>query len=87
MNLPNKLTLIRMCLVPLFIVCFYIDAPWALYVAAFIFVAAFITDIADGYIARSQNLVTNFGKLMDPIADKLLTASALIMLTAKGLID
>ena len=87
MNLPNKLTLIRICLVPLFIACFYIDAPWALYVAAVIFVGAFITDIADGYIARSQNLVTNFGKLMDPIADKLLTASALLMLTAKGMID
>ncbi|MBQ4611673.1 MAG: CDP-diacylglycerol--glycerol-3-phosphate 3-phosphatidyltransferase [Clostridia bacterium] len=86
MNLPNKLTLIRICLVPLFIACFYIDAPWALYVAAVIFVAAFITDIADGHLARSRNLVTNFGKLMDPIADKLLTASALIMLTAKGML-
>ncbi len=87
MNLPNKLTLIRICLVPLYIACFYIDASWAVYVAAVIFVAAFITDIADGYIARSQNLVTNFGKLMDPIADKLLTASALIMLTAKGMLS
>lgn len=86
MNLPNKLTLIRICLVPLFIACFYIDVPWALYVAAIIFVAAFITDIADGHLARSRNLVTNFGKLMDPIADKLLTASALIMLTAKGML-
>jgi len=87
MNLPNKLTLLRICLVPLYIACFYIDASWAVYVAAIIFVAAFITDIADGYIARTQNLVTNFGKLMDPIADKLLTASALIMLTAKGLLS
>lgn len=87
MNLPNKLTLIRICLVPLFIACFYIEAAWAIFAAAVIFVVAFLTDIADGYLARSRNLVTNFGKLMDPIADKLLTASALIMLTAKGMLN
>ena len=87
MNLPNKLTLLRIALVPLFILCFYIKGEWGMYVAAVIFVAAFITDIADGYIARSRNLITDFGKLMDPIADKLLTASALIMLTAKGLLS
>lgn len=87
MNLPNKLTLLRIAMIPLFIACFYIDHPSAIYGAAVIFVAAYITDVADGYIARSQNLITDFGKLMDPIADKLLTASALIMLTANGLLN
>lgn len=72
MNLPNRLTLIRIALVPLFIACFYIEAPSAIYVACGIFIAAFLTDIADGYLARSRNQITDFGKLMDPIADKLL---------------
>ena len=69
MNLPNRLTLIRIALVPLFIACFYIEAPSAIYVACGIFIAAFLTDIADGYLARSRNQITDFGKLMDPIAD------------------
>ena len=87
MNLPNRLTLIRIALVPLFIACFYIEAPSAIYVACGIFIAAFLTDIADGYLARSRNQITDFGKLMDPIADKLLAASALIMLTANGMLN
>ena len=87
MNLPNRLTLIRIALVPLFIACFYIEAPSAIYVACGIFIAAFLTDIADGYLARSRNQITDFGKLMDPIADKLLAASALIMLTANGILN
>lgn len=87
MNLPNKLTMLRIAMVPLFIACFYINHAAAIYCAAAIFVIAYITDIADGYIARSQNLITDFGKLMDPIADKLLSASALIMLTANGMLD
>ena len=87
MNLPNRLTLIRIALVPLFIACFYIESPSAIYVACGIFIAAFLTDIADGYLARSRNQITDFGKLMDPIADKLLAASALIMLTANGMLN
>ena len=87
MNLANKLTLLRIAMVPLFIACFYIDHPAAIYGATVLFIAAYITDIADGYIARSQNMITDFGKLMDPIADKLLSASALIMLTANGMLN
>jgi len=86
MNLPNRLTLLRICMVPVFILCFYIPVSWNNYIAAGIFILAYITDFADGYIARSRNLVTDFGKLMDPIADKALTASALFMMTAFDMI-
>ena len=82
-NLPNKLTLLRILLVPFFIASCTFDSwlPWWRVLAAVIFVVAALTDLVDGYIARSRNLVTNFGKLMDPIADKLLFCSAFIMLT------
>ncbi|MDR0840915.1 MAG: CDP-diacylglycerol--glycerol-3-phosphate 3-phosphatidyltransferase [Christensenellaceae bacterium] len=86
MNLPNKLTLLRVLMVPLFIGCFYLKVPYWSYIAAGIFVLAYATDVLDGKIARARNLVTDFGKLMDPIADKLLSASALIMLAAVGLL-
>lgn len=76
MNLPNKLTMIRMIAVPFFIAAFLLKAyP----VALVLFVAASITDYFDGKIARSQNLVTNFGKIMDPLADKILVYSALCL--------
>lgn len=87
MNLPNKLTITRILLVPVFIACFYL--PLALHtryaVAAAIFVLAYMTDILDGQLARKRDIVTDFGKLMDPIADKLLSSSAFIMLVAEGL--
>lgn len=81
-NLPNRLTLLRMLMVPLMIACFYLKVSWWSYAAAVIFVLAYITDMLDGQIARKHNLVTDFGKLMDPMADKLLSVSALVMLTA-----
>lgn len=86
MNLPNKLTMLRMALVPVFIACFYLDSvlPWWNILAAIVMFIASMTDIIDGRIARSRGLVTNFGKLMDPIADKLLFCSAFIMLTGRG---
>jgi|AGTN01.2.fsa_nt_gi CDP-diacylglycerol--glycerol-3-phosphate 3-phosphatidyltransferase len=86
MNLPNKLTLLRIILVPVFIVFFYLrDAlPWWNYYAALVFVGASLTDLFDGAIARKRGIVTNFGKLIDPMADKLLVCSALILLTAFG---
>ncbi|MEN6470887.1 MAG: CDP-diacylglycerol--glycerol-3-phosphate 3-phosphatidyltransferase [Clostridiaceae bacterium] len=87
MNLPNKLTLLRICLIPVFIACFYIDVTWKLYLAAGVFFLAYMTDILDGQIARRQKIVTDFGKLMDPIADKLLTSSALVMLVGVGLLS
>lgn len=85
MNLPNKLTILRIILVPVFVACFYLPVAGAMYIAAAVFVVAYFTDMLDGYIARKYNLITDFGKLMDPMADKLLTAAAMIMLTARGL--
>ncbi len=87
MNLPNKLTMLRVLLVPLFIACFYLNVSWWSYGAAVIFVAAYFTDMLDGKIARKRNLITDFGKLMDPMADKLLSTSALIMLTAVDMLN
>ena len=85
MNLPNKLTMLRIVLVPVFVVCFYLPINGAMYIAAAVFVIAYFTDLLDGHIARKRGLITDFGKLMDPMADKLLTAAAMIMLTAYGL--
>lgn len=80
MNLPNKLTILRMIMIPFFLVFMYIDTGWAKWVALGIFIAAALTDTLDGQIARKYNLVTNFGKFMDPLADKLLVCSAMIAL-------
>lgn len=82
MNLPNKLTIFRVILIPFFV--FFLLAPYFLeygkYIATAIFIVASLTDMADGKIARKYNLVTNFGKFMDPLADKLLVCSAMICL-------
>lgn len=77
MNLPNKLTLLRVFLIPFFLVCMYVRFPFHYLAALAIFSAASITDALDGKIARSRNLVTNFGKFLDPLADKLLVLAAL----------
>ena len=81
MNLPNKLTLLRIILVPVFIV---VLMTGHYYISAVIFVVASLTDMLDGKIARKYDLVTDFGKLMDPLADKLLVMSALICLVQLG---
>lgn len=81
MNLPNKLTLLRMALVPVYLVLLSMGMDWA---ALVVFAAASLTDMLDGKIARKRGLITNFGKFMDPIADKLLTHTAFIMLCAMG---
>ena len=81
MNLPNKLTMLRMALVPVYLLLLSMGLDWA---ALAVFAAASITDALDGKIARKHNLITNFGKFMDPIADKLLTHTAFIMLCAMG---
>jgi CDP-diacylglycerol--glycerol-3-phosphate 3-phosphatidyltransferase len=78
MNLPNQLTVSRFLLTVAFLVAVFIDFPWHETVALALFVAAGITDWLDGTIARSRNLITNFGKLMDPLADKILVCSAFI---------
>ncbi len=81
MNLPNKLTVLRVVLIPVFVALFYITAvPYNYLISAVVFVVAALTDFLDGYIARKRNLVTNLGKFLDPIADKCLVATALIVM-------
>ena len=81
MNLPNKLTMFRVILIPFFIVFLLVPiTPYDKWIALAIFIIASLTDLLDGKIARKYNLVTNFGKFMDPLADKLLVCSALICL-------
>lgn len=77
MNLPNKLTLLRVILIPFFLLFMYIDFPFHYAMALVIFAAASITDALDGKIARKRGLVTNFGKFLDPLADKVLVIAAL----------
>ena len=85
MNLPNKLTLLRMILIPIFLLMASVDAiPYNLTIATLIFMVAAYTDHLDGKIARRDNLITNFGKFMDPLADKLLVTSALIALVERS---
>lgn len=85
MNLPNKLTLVRFILIPFFIATLYIDAiPGNVFIALVIFAVASFTDMLDGKIARARNLVTNFGKFMDPLADKALVMAALIAFIELG---
>lgn len=82
MNLPNKLTILRIILVPVFMVLLLnFNIMW---LAGIVFVVASLTDLADGKIARKYNLVTNFGKFADPLADKLLVSAALIALCSMG---
>lgn len=80
MNLANKLTLSRIFLIPIFMLVLLIRIPYGEYIAAGIFIAAASTDGLDGYIARKRKQITNLGKLMDPLADKLLISAALISL-------
>lgn len=83
MNLPNRLTLLRICLVPLVCACM-VWQQGCLWIAAVLFATAAITDFADGRIARARNLITDFGKFMDPIADKLLVICPMILLVGLG---
>ncbi len=86
MNLPNKLTILRVIMIPFFV--FFMLSPYfpgyGNYIAAVIFIAASLTDMLDGKIARKYHLVTNFGKFMDPLADKLLVCAAMICLVETG---
>jgi CDP-diacylglycerol--glycerol-3-phosphate 3-phosphatidyltransferase/cardiolipin synthase len=81
MNLPNKLTLLRIIMVPVFI-ALYLTGHY--YIATAVFIGASLTDMLDGKIARAENLVTNFGKIMDPLADKILVYAAFVLLVADG---
>lgn len=82
MNLPNKLSLLRICLIPFFVAAYFLPYWCGSLVAVIIFALAAFTDFLDGYIARKYNLVTDLGKLLDPIADKILVCAALFCLAA-----
>ena len=86
MNLPNKLTLLRIILVPFFIIAMLVQFPFHYLVAGCIFGIASVTDTLDGKIARSRNLVTDFGKFADPLADKILVLTALVCFLQVGLL-
>lgn len=83
MNTPNKLTVIRIILVPVFMLFYMLNADWAIYPSLIIYIAAAITDQLDGHLARKNNQVTTFGKLMDPLADKMLVLAALVCFVEK----
>ncbi len=87
MNLPNKLTLFRIFLIPVFIIVMLVNIPNKFLIACIVFIIASITDAMDGHIARKYNLVTDFGKFMDPLADKLLVISALTTMIEVGLVQ
>ena len=87
MNLPNKLTILRVLLAPLFLLLLLWDFPFHYLAAGLTFGAAALTDLFDGRIARRRGLVTNFGKFLDPLADKMLTTAAFIGFLAQGHMD
>lgn len=87
MNLANKITLFRVFLVPIFLIVLYSNIGNNITIAGIIFIVASLTDMLDGHIARSQNLVTDFGKFVDPLADKVLASAALIALVDMGKIS
>lgn len=84
MNLPNKLTLLRIVLILPFLLVLYLDVPGAAYIALAIFILASLTDLLDGKIARSRGLVTDFGKFADPLADKMLVVAAMVWFVENG---
>lgn len=86
MNLPNVLSLIRLCLVPVFVVVFFRTRPDTRWCAAAIYLAAFLTDVADGWIARHFNLVTRLGRVLDPVADKLMTFAVIVCIVIDGIV-
>ncbi len=84
MNLPNFITMLRIALIPVFVLFLYIKFPYRNIVATVVFVALALTDSLDGYIARKTNQITDLGKFIDPLADKLLVTAALIFLIGHG---
>lgn len=84
MNTANKLTLLRIALVPVFLIILYWGFPYSNWVALLVFIIASITDFLDGHIARSRNMITDFGKFMDPLADKMLVMAAMCWFVQSG---
>ncbi|MGN0171531.1 MAG: CDP-alcohol phosphatidyltransferase family protein, partial [Acutalibacteraceae bacterium] len=87
MNLPNRLTLFRIVLVPLYLLLFLWDFPFHYMAALVVFIGAALTDLFDGRIARARGLVTDLGKFLDPIADKMLTTAAFLAFLSVGVTD
>ena len=85
-NIANFLTIARIIVIPIIVICIYLKSPFYGWVAFILFCVASITDYFDGYIARIRNEITNFGTFLDPIADKLLVAAVILILTSKGII-
>ena len=85
MNTANKLTMLRVFMIPIFLIVLYWGFSGSVYVSMVIFAAAGLTDLIDGYIARSRGQITDFGKFMDPLADKVLVVAALLWFTEQGL--
>ena len=83
LNISNILTLARIIIIPIIVICIYLKGPFYGWVAFILFCLASITDYFDGYIARIRNEITNFGTFLDPIADKLLVAAVILILTSK----
>ncbi len=83
MNLPNKLSLLRIFSIPLIVLLLALSASWCRWAALVVFMLACFTDFLDGHIARKQNIITDFGKFIDPVADKLLVLSTMIMLVSR----
>ena len=84
LNTANLLTLSRIAAIPLVVACFWLDRGWAQWLSMILFVAAGVTDWFDGYFARRYHQISRFGRFLDPIADKLLVAAALLMLVEAG---
>lgn len=87
MNLANKITLARIALVPVFIGLLYFDRYWTNIVATVIYAFTALTDLVDGYLARKRNMVTDLGKILDPVADKVLVTAALVLLVELGRLE
>jgi CDP-diacylglycerol--glycerol-3-phosphate 3-phosphatidyltransferase len=87
LNLPNQLTLSRIAVVPLLLALLWLEREWSCLTAAGLFILAGLTDVADGYFARRERQITNLGKFLDPLADKVLICSVLIMLVAMGRVN
>ena len=85
-NIANLLTIARIIVIPIIVICIYLKSPFYGWIAFVLFCIASITDYFDGYIARIRNEITNFGTFLDPIADKLLVAAVILILTSKGII-
>ncbi len=84
MNLANKLTMLRVVMIPVYLAMWRLDPAWSSYAALGVFILASLTDLLDGHIARSRNMITDFGKFMDPLADKVLVMTAMVCFCAVG---